>query len=161
MPKSQVDFAGPSYFGGKSDELVLCAGKGKPRNIHIPIAADLIFFSRGHTHMGSGIRGTASPCSSPRSRWGPDLHSLEPCRRQSFHVRHRKSWWRSTNMDKNWATIASSFFPGWAGWSASFLHSQLLAIWDGGHAAHRKPINTTGVRVVFCEQYGELDIVLW
>ncbi|KAJ4478616.1 hypothetical protein C8J55DRAFT_542716 [Lentinula edodes] len=33
MPKSQVDFAGPSYFGGKSDELVLCAGKAG--DIHI------------------------------------------------------------------------------------------------------------------------------
>lgn len=29
MPKVPVDFAGPSYFGGKNDELVLCAGKGK------------------------------------------------------------------------------------------------------------------------------------
>ncbi len=28
MPKSPVDFAGPSYFGGKDDQLVLCAGKG-------------------------------------------------------------------------------------------------------------------------------------
>ena len=28
MPKSPVDFAGPSYFGGKNDQLVLCAGKG-------------------------------------------------------------------------------------------------------------------------------------
>ena len=28
MPKVAVDFAGPSYFGGKNDELVLCAGKG-------------------------------------------------------------------------------------------------------------------------------------
>jgi hypothetical protein len=28
MPKLTVDFAGPSYFGGKDDELVLCAGKG-------------------------------------------------------------------------------------------------------------------------------------
>lgn len=28
MPKVPVDFAGPSYFGGKNDELVLCAGKG-------------------------------------------------------------------------------------------------------------------------------------
>ena len=28
MPKSPVDFAGPSYFGGKNDELVLCAAKG-------------------------------------------------------------------------------------------------------------------------------------
>ena len=28
MPKLKVDFAGPSYFGGKNNELVLCAGKG-------------------------------------------------------------------------------------------------------------------------------------
>ncbi|KAI0346641.1 WD40 repeat-like protein [Trametopsis cervina] len=28
MPKVPVDFAGPSYFGGKNDQLVLCAGKG-------------------------------------------------------------------------------------------------------------------------------------
>ncbi|TFK73519.1 WD40 repeat-like protein [Pluteus cervinus] len=27
MPKVAVDFAGPSYFGGKNNELVLCAGK--------------------------------------------------------------------------------------------------------------------------------------
>ncbi|KAF9063012.1 hypothetical protein BDP27DRAFT_1335856 [Rhodocollybia butyracea] len=33
MPKVPVDFAGPSYFGGKNDELVLCAGKAG--DIHI------------------------------------------------------------------------------------------------------------------------------
>ncbi|KDQ32012.1 hypothetical protein PLEOSDRAFT_1035373 [Pleurotus ostreatus PC15] len=33
MPKCPVDFAGPSYFGGKKDELVLCAGKAG--DIHI------------------------------------------------------------------------------------------------------------------------------
>ncbi|KAI5118541.1 hypothetical protein M0805_008482 [Coniferiporia weirii] len=33
MPKSPVDFAGPSYFGGKDDQLVLCAGKSG--EIHI------------------------------------------------------------------------------------------------------------------------------
>ncbi|KAF8888546.1 hypothetical protein BD779DRAFT_1439978 [Infundibulicybe gibba] len=33
MPKVPVDFAGPSYFGGKNNELVLCAGKGG--DIHI------------------------------------------------------------------------------------------------------------------------------
>jgi hypothetical protein len=30
IPKTAVDFAGPSSFGGRDDELVLCAGKGKP-----------------------------------------------------------------------------------------------------------------------------------
>ena len=29
MPKVPVDFAGPSYFGGRNDQLVLCAGKGQ------------------------------------------------------------------------------------------------------------------------------------
>ena len=29
VPKSPVDFAGPSYFGGNDDQLVLCAGKGE------------------------------------------------------------------------------------------------------------------------------------
>ncbi|KAJ7104489.1 WD40 repeat-like protein [Mycena belliarum] len=33
MPKHSVEFAGPSYFGGKNDELVLCAGKAG--DIHI------------------------------------------------------------------------------------------------------------------------------
>jgi WD repeat-containing protein 26 len=33
MPKVSVDFAGPSYFGGKNDQLVLCAGKAG--DIHI------------------------------------------------------------------------------------------------------------------------------
>ena len=30
MPKTPVDFAGPSYFGGKDDQLIVCAGKGRP-----------------------------------------------------------------------------------------------------------------------------------
>ena len=30
MPKTPVEFAGPSYFGGKDDQLIVCAGKGRP-----------------------------------------------------------------------------------------------------------------------------------
>lgn len=33
LPKVHMDFAGPSYFGGKEDQLVLCAGKAG--DIHI------------------------------------------------------------------------------------------------------------------------------
>ncbi|TDL22745.1 WD40 repeat-like protein [Rickenella mellea] len=33
MPRTPVDFAGPSYFGGKDDQLVLCAGKAGDINI--------------------------------------------------------------------------------------------------------------------------------
>lgn len=29
MPKATVDFAGPSYFGGRDDQLIVCAGKGR------------------------------------------------------------------------------------------------------------------------------------
>jgi hypothetical protein len=36
MPKSPVDFAGPSYFGGKDDQLVLCAGKGMTTRFPLP-----------------------------------------------------------------------------------------------------------------------------
>jgi hypothetical protein len=42
MPKVPVDFAGPSYFGGKDDQLVLCAGKGAQFTFppkHIPEGA--------------------------------------------------------------------------------------------------------------------------
>ena len=30
MPKTPTEFAGPSCFGGKDDQLVICAGKGRP-----------------------------------------------------------------------------------------------------------------------------------
>lgn len=29
IPKITVDFTGPSYFGGKDDEMIVCAGKSK------------------------------------------------------------------------------------------------------------------------------------
>lgn len=47
MPKVLVDFAGPSYFGGKDDELVLCAGKGES-----PIATLRYFHGLQHTLAG-------------------------------------------------------------------------------------------------------------
>ena len=52
MPKSPVDFAGPSYFGGKNDQLVLCAGKGLcplPKHTHsadLPLAGDVHIWDR-------------------------------------------------------------------------------------------------------------------
>lgn len=42
MPKMPVDFAGPSYFGGKDDQLVLCAGKGE----YLPVLG----YSFAHAH---------------------------------------------------------------------------------------------------------------
>jgi hypothetical protein len=29
MPKAIADFAGPSYFGGKDDQVIVCPGKGR------------------------------------------------------------------------------------------------------------------------------------
>ncbi|KAG6867651.1 hypothetical protein C0993_012706 [Termitomyces sp. T159_Od127] len=56
MPKVRVDFAGPSYFGGKNNEMVLCAGKGKalPGDIHIwdQESAALLHYIRGQYHGG-------------------------------------------------------------------------------------------------------------
>lgn len=49
MPKIPVDFAGPSYFGGKDDQLVLCASKGiyynLSKNIHIISSKRVIYIS--------------------------------------------------------------------------------------------------------------------
>lgn len=36
MPKAAVDFDGPSYFGGRDDELIVCAGKGHPASTDTP-----------------------------------------------------------------------------------------------------------------------------
>ena len=35
MPIVAMDFAGPPYFGGKDDQLIVCAGKGRPS---VPLA---------------------------------------------------------------------------------------------------------------------------
>lgn len=49
MPKTSVDFAGPSYFGGQNNELVLCAGKSEQHSFldrtitNIPSLAGDIF----------------------------------------------------------------------------------------------------------------------
>jgi hypothetical protein len=42
MPKVLVNFAGPSYFGGKNDELVLCAGKGIRRHPYLHFVTEAI-----------------------------------------------------------------------------------------------------------------------
>ncbi|KAG6901760.1 hypothetical protein C0995_008235 [Termitomyces sp. Mi166 len=50
MPKVQVDFAGPSYFGGKNNEMVFCAAG----DIHIwdQESAALLHHIRGQSHGG-------------------------------------------------------------------------------------------------------------
>ncbi|KDQ58352.1 hypothetical protein JAAARDRAFT_34151 [Jaapia argillacea MUCL 33604] len=51
IPKMTVDFAGPSYFGGKDDQLVLCAGKAGDIHIWDRESGELLHYFRAH---GSG-----------------------------------------------------------------------------------------------------------
>ena len=50
MPKAIVDFAGPSYFGGKEDQLIVCAGKGRPPLLLLRRFIDE-FFTNGFIHI--------------------------------------------------------------------------------------------------------------
>ncbi|KAF9450606.1 WD40 repeat-like protein [Macrolepiota fuliginosa MF-IS2] len=52
MPKSTVDFAGPSYFGGKNHELVLCAGKTGDIFIWDTESGALLHHIRAQAHAG-------------------------------------------------------------------------------------------------------------
>ncbi|TFK38127.1 WD40-repeat-containing domain protein [Crucibulum laeve] len=52
MPKTAVDFKGPSYFGGKNDELVVCAGKAGDIHIWDRESATLLHHIRGKTYGG-------------------------------------------------------------------------------------------------------------
>ncbi|KAF8155867.1 hypothetical protein B0H34DRAFT_512681 [Crassisporium funariophilum] len=52
MPKVLVDFAGPSYFGGKNNELVLCAGKAGDIHIWDQESGALLHFIRAQAHGG-------------------------------------------------------------------------------------------------------------
>ncbi|KAJ8082886.1 hypothetical protein PM082_008743 [Marasmius tenuissimus] len=56
MPKMPVDFAGPSYFGGKNDELVLCAGKAGDIHIWDRESGSLLH------HVRSGVLGGDLTC---------------------------------------------------------------------------------------------------
>lgn len=57
MPKCPVDFAGPSYFGGKKDELVLCAGKGSLLEHEITPRSD-VFVLAGDIHIWDSESGS-------------------------------------------------------------------------------------------------------
>ena len=56
IPKTAVDFAGPSSFGGRDDELVLCAGKCEPY-----LARTTIHRAEGTCELGIFIYGTVNP----------------------------------------------------------------------------------------------------
>ena len=88
MPKVTVDFAGPSYFGGKNDQLVLCAGKGLSGVSMDLVRADSMSSWR-HPHMGPRIGHIASPHPVTDCRRRPHVHSLEP-RLGYIHVRNRQ-----------------------------------------------------------------------
>jgi hypothetical protein len=52
MPKISIDFAGPSYFGGREDQLVLCAAKSGDIHIWDRDSGALLHHIRGSTAGG-------------------------------------------------------------------------------------------------------------
>ncbi|CAL1699128.1 unnamed protein product [Somion occarium] len=89
MPKVQVDFAGPSYFGGKNDELILCAGKAGDIHIwdresgallhHIraqTLGGDLTCIAWNHAH-DSFMFATGSHDGAVRIWTAPDAPSID------------------------------------------------------------------------------------
>ncbi|EKM57477.1 uncharacterized protein PHACADRAFT_206381 [Phanerochaete carnosa HHB-10118-sp] len=66
MPKVTVDFAGPSYFGGKDDELVLCAGKAGDIHIWDRESATLLHHIRPQALGGGDLTCIAwNPSADP------------------------------------------------------------------------------------------------
>jgi hypothetical protein len=58
MPKLPVDFAGPTYFGERDDQLVLCAAKGTcPLQLFLELTegTHMPRNSRGYSHLGPRI----------------------------------------------------------------------------------------------------------
>ncbi|GJE95705.1 WD40 repeat domain-containing protein [Phanerochaete sordida] len=66
MPKRPVDFSGPSYFGGKQDELVICTDKAGDVHIWDRESGALLRHVRLHALGGGGLTCiTCSPSADP------------------------------------------------------------------------------------------------
>ncbi|KAH9073045.1 hypothetical protein EDB83DRAFT_2313141 [Lactarius deliciosus] len=66
MPKSPVDFAGPSHFGGKDDQLVLCAGKAGDIHIWDRESGALLHHVRAQSLGGGDLTCVAwNPAADP------------------------------------------------------------------------------------------------
>ncbi|KZT24894.1 WD40 repeat-like protein [Neolentinus lepideus HHB14362 ss-1] len=59
MPKVQVDFAGPSYFGGKEDQLIFCAGKAGDIHIWDRDSGELLHYLRAQQGAGGDLTSIA------------------------------------------------------------------------------------------------------
>ncbi|TFK48969.1 WD40 repeat-like protein [Heliocybe sulcata] len=59
MPKVQVDFAGPSYFGGKEDQLIFCAGKAGDIHIWDRDSGELLRYIRAQQGTGGDLTSIA------------------------------------------------------------------------------------------------------
>lgn len=82
MPKFSVDFAGPSYFGGKNDQLVLCAGKGELMRIvhsiqltYTHIAGDIHIWDRESGALLHHVRAQALGGDLTCIAWN---HAVDP-----------------------------------------------------------------------------------
>ncbi|TFY80087.1 hypothetical protein EWM64_g3934 [Hericium alpestre] len=65
MPKFPVDFAGPSYFGGKDDQIVLCAGKAGDIHIWDRESASLLHHVRAQALGGDLTCIAWNPAADP------------------------------------------------------------------------------------------------
>jgi hypothetical protein len=80
-PTAQVDFVGPSYFGGMDDQLVLCAGKGAFRPTYCPNTRILNpCLSGRYPYLGTRYCNFAPLHQTPGVRRGFDM-----CRMESLH----------------------------------------------------------------------------
>ncbi|EPQ52299.1 WD40 repeat-like protein [Gloeophyllum trabeum ATCC 11539] len=59
MPKIPVDFAGPSYFGGKDDQLIFCAGKAGDIHIWDRDSGELLHYLRASQGAGGDLTSIA------------------------------------------------------------------------------------------------------
>jgi WD repeat-containing protein 26 len=73
MTKSPVEFAGPSHFGGKDDQLVLCAGKGAFIEHFADALLKIINFAAGDIHIWDRESGVLLHHIPSQSLGGGDL----------------------------------------------------------------------------------------
>jgi WD repeat-containing protein 26 len=76
IPAVPVDFAGPSYFGGKDDQFILCAGKGARPHSHLSTCSFFLGYLGGEVNIWD--RETGIVLHSMRAHWdqGADLTGI-------------------------------------------------------------------------------------
>ena len=108
LPKTHVDFVCPSYFGGKYDQLVLCAGKGmfkflKLRDIIFVFCPKLKFriliHSRRYSYLGTRYCNFAPLRRTSGVQRELDRRCMESFHRRPIHASHGQPERYGTRMD--------------------------------------------------------------